>query len=647
MYYSSSLKSIKQIYSYILTLLVFLMSPPIQSAENYDITQFTNLSIDPIHPLFINNLIISGDGNHIAFTSTGNYVNTNEDRNLEIFILDIADKQISQITQTAEEFSFNFFQAIAISNNGSTLAFTSNSDLTGANPQLAQQLFTHNATSGTRQLTQLNPFLGFINELTISGNGEHIAFTTDSNLTGDNPDFSTELFLAGIDGNIIEQITNTLGQDVSSLSISDTGNRISFISNGDLTGNNPDGSNEAFLFDTESGISQITNFSLDFSINGSIVSSTFITADGHQIIFGKQNFLDVTLNFYFFDTRTNQINPIPHAPELRDYFLIQFSNNGTRSVFISDNHPAGDNPDFSSELFVFDFINQTTQITSTLNRSVSYPTINNEGNRIAFVSNADLVGDNPDGSEEIFLAELQPVNNLRNISYNGQIPSAGIKLGFIVEQATTVAVTAESFASDQTAEVLNPILALTTLHGAPITNNDTCNNNALTLEIGRETASANDACIVIRLQPDLYIVEAKDENNKSGNALVSITATLRSPATLRNLSYNGPIPAEGIKLGFITESEGEYIVTAESIAGEQDALPNAQLNLTTLNGTAISDNDDCPEEDSLTHLNRPLANPQDACIVNLLPPGAYISEVGDTRQRSGNALISITKSLSQ
>ena len=493
--------------------------------------------------------------------------------------------------------------------------------------------------------TQLNlspHLIGGFEDLTISGNGHYVAFTASINVTGENPDFSSELFLLTLSDNSIEQITNTLGQHVSHPSIDDTGNRIAFFSQGDLTGENPDGSSEAFLFEDGKGIIQITNYP---SVE-TFVLDTSITSNGNQVIFTVQNFPDFDNSYNIFDTRTQQTNLLPNTPDFNIPSLSIFNDNGNRHAFISNENPFGTNPDSSPELFVFDFINQATQITTTLNRFVSSPTINNNGNRIAFISNGDLTGENPDGSEEIFLAELQPVNNLRNVSYNGQIPPTGVKLGFIVEQATTVAITAESFANNQNTELPNPALALTTLNGAPLAKNNTCDDVLISI-IGRETTSPDDACIVLKLQPDLYVVEAKDMENQSGNALVSITAALQSPATLRNLSYNGPTPEEGIKLGFITESEAEYIVTAESIDGEQIALPNAQLNLSTLNGNLISENDDCPAEDSQTHLNRLLATPQDACVVNLLPAGAYISEVDDTGQHSGNALLSITRSLAQ
>ena len=169
--YTSNLKYIKQIY----VCSALLLSLPAQSAENYVITQLTNSTIDPIHSLLISNLIISGNGDHIAFISSGNHVNENTDRNAELFIFDIPNNQITQITQTPDTVGYGFYTPPAINNNGSILAFASSFNLIGNNTENRLQIFTYNEKLGFRQHTQ-RAHSHFLGQSTANARGEFAMF---------------------------------------------------------------------------------------------------------------------------------------------------------------------------------------------------------------------------------------------------------------------------------------------------------------------------------------------------------------------------------------------------------------------------------------------------------------------------------------
>ena len=76
-------------------------------------------------------------------------------------------------------------------------------------------------------------------------------------------------------------------------------------------------------------------------------------------------------------------------------------------AFSSNRNLTGENADANQELFLFDTTTNTfTQVTTATGSAIfsGSPTINAAGTRIAFLSNADLTGENPDGNREVFLA---------------------------------------------------------------------------------------------------------------------------------------------------------------------------------------------------------------------------------------------------
>jgi uncharacterized repeat protein (TIGR01451 family) len=82
---------------------------------------------------------------------------------------------------------------------------------------------------------------------------------------------------------------------------------------------------------------------------------------------------------------------------------------GTTVAFASDRDiVSGMNSDGNFEIFVLDQVrNQFAQITNTTSGDSSGPALASDTARVAFVSDADLVGNNTDGNSELFLYDLQ------------------------------------------------------------------------------------------------------------------------------------------------------------------------------------------------------------------------------------------------
>jgi Tol biopolymer transport system component len=150
------------------------------------------------------------------------------------------------------------------------------------------------------------------------------------------------------------------------------------------------------------GFTQITN-----TTGNNSVSSTpaFNTAD-NRIVFastadlvgsnsdgGFEIFLwDASMGLTQITNLNSPSNPIPTV-----------NADGSRIAFQSDADPLGTNADKNFEIFLWDASTGLTQITNTSSGSSSTPTITAAGNRIVFQSYSDLAGSNSDGNLEIFL----------------------------------------------------------------------------------------------------------------------------------------------------------------------------------------------------------------------------------------------------
>ena len=180
----------------------------------------------------------------------------------------------------------------------------------------------------------------------------------------------------------IQQITFETAGDSALPSINADGTRIAFNSNANINGGNPEGNDEIYLFDTTTGIiTQIT----DETSGGSALPS--ITTDGTLIAFRS----------------SANIN--------------------------------GGNPEGNLEVYLFDTTTGIiTQITDETAGVSTRPSINADGTRIAFESDANINGGNPEGNREIYLAICFEPQSIPTLSEWGLIAMAGILgiVGFMV-----------------------------------------------------------------------------------------------------------------------------------------------------------------------------------------------------------------------
>jgi len=286
--------------------------------------------------------------------------------------------------------------------SGNLGGFHSSADIDGGNPDGSFEAYIFN--TGTLVITQLtdDPVLdSFIFD--ISGDEALLGLSSQADLTGGNPDGNREIFLFDRDTESFTQITDTSGEDNIVPALNFDGSLIAIDSQADLTGENADANREIFLFD--SGTATFIQLT-DTTAGDSLVPD--ISSDGEIIGFHSSSDLtgdnaDGSLEVFLFDTVSDTFTQITDGAGLNSA-TAALSSDGSIVGLNSDTSPTGENADANREIFLFDRgTSSFTQVTDTTGDGNSGPSISSDGTRLVFTSTADLTGDNVDGNREVFL----------------------------------------------------------------------------------------------------------------------------------------------------------------------------------------------------------------------------------------------------
>ncbi len=185
---------------------------------------------------------------------------------------------IEQITDEMAEVS----GGPSINANGRRIAFHSTANINGGNPEGNFEIYLFNTTTGI--FTQItDETAGDSLTPKINANGTRIAFRSDANINGGNPEGNFEIYLFDTTTGIFTQITDETAGVSGGPSIDAEGTRIAFSSDANITGGNPGGNIEIYLFDTTTGIfTQITDEPAGVS------GPTSINANGMRIDFSSE-----------------------------------------------------------------------------------------------------------------------------------------------------------------------------------------------------------------------------------------------------------------------------------------------------------------------------------------------------------------------
>ena len=186
-------------------------------------------------------------GNLLAFSSTADIIaGGHVDGNSEVFLYDVPTATTTQITNTLGGGSYS----PDLSHDGAWLALQSNRDLVaGGNLDANIEVFLYdNAGATFSQVTNLTGLESYAPSL--NQDGTRLAFASFNDPTGANPDANNELFLFDVLTSEITQITDTTGPSffyMMGVSLSGDGERIAFDSYSNVTGSNGDGNREVYL----------------------------------------------------------------------------------------------------------------------------------------------------------------------------------------------------------------------------------------------------------------------------------------------------------------------------------------------------------------------------------------------------------------
>ena len=196
----------------------------------------------------------------------------------------------------------------------------------------------------------------------------------------------------GKDGAFIFRNSNNIKPTVS-----DDGNILAFVANGDFATGNPFLYEQVFIY---SG----STFSRVSAFTGDEIHSLEISANGDWLVFSARNNPTDNLEIFQYDRLNNSLVQITNSSSC-DNRLPSINNNGGRIAFISDcqgDISIGFNPDASQEVVIW---NNGSFITNDMSGCTNYyPKISlqNTGRYTAFASDCNYVAQNNDNSIEVY-----------------------------------------------------------------------------------------------------------------------------------------------------------------------------------------------------------------------------------------------------
>lgn len=351
---------------------------------------------------------LAGSGARIAFQSNANLATNNTEFYTEIFAIDWAGTGLRQVTNTTallQLFGDPFSQSPSITDDGVTIVFFSNYNNIFTNFDGNFEVFKirYDSVGGFVALTSTP--LGSLGALlpTVSGNGGRVAFYRLAPADAGNPDGSPELFSVAGTGGTVRQLSSTSPLLIGSPDLSPDGSRIVYTYTVDLLG-------DAELWRVQSdGTDRVK---VTATALGS-VSGPVIAADNQTIVYAAGGDplgtnADGTTEIFRINADGSGLAQLT-SDATENASRPALASDGSRVVFDSTSNVTGGNPDASSEIFAVQLDGTgLVQLTASPTPdpenppSSRAPRIDATGTWIAFESNADLDGGNPDGTYEIW-----------------------------------------------------------------------------------------------------------------------------------------------------------------------------------------------------------------------------------------------------
>jgi Tol biopolymer transport system component len=340
------------------------------------------------------------DTSHVVVADTGDPVGTNPDHNSEIFLRDVSTGSVTQLTSTT---SGNSGGSVAISGDGSRVAFLSTTDLTGGNSDHNAEVFVWTG-SAFRQVTATTGS-GSTSRFSMDQTGSRLTFISSHDLLGQNPAHAQAVYWwdAG-GGGTLHQLP--FGDGVHSFaepSMSDAGTRIAYLDDHSL----PTGfAIDLVLHDT--ALPSTTNqTNLTDAQSGNVRGGTGIDQTGHLAAFAAQvdplgTNADLNQELFLIDLDSHAVTQLTTSTGPSNV-PFSLADDGRTVAMTTARDLIGDNPDLDPALFRRHADGSVEQIVAT--PLLGGARISGDGERITFVSGNNLTGQNPGELDAVFLAD--------------------------------------------------------------------------------------------------------------------------------------------------------------------------------------------------------------------------------------------------
>src|SRR5260221_4469868 len=190
----------------------------------------------------------------------------------------------AQIVREVKDFNFDAFSSVAIDRAGTAVYAVSTTNPYGTNPGNRKEIFRWDPASGVG--VQVTTFEEGVEFVSVTDDGQWLAFDSNGDLTGSNHDESAEVFVMHPDGSGLAQITNDVslaGDGARTAVISGSGNRVAFMSDTDPLGTNPGRTPHIFAVDRDgTNLVQLAETQRPYS---SPYPALAISDDGSRIAF--------------------------------------------------------------------------------------------------------------------------------------------------------------------------------------------------------------------------------------------------------------------------------------------------------------------------------------------------------------------------
>jgi Tol biopolymer transport system component len=361
-----------------------------------EITQITDLPTTQSVGVYS----IDGDGRYIAFDSDGNIGGLNPTSSTNVFVYETLTGQFSRITSKSGS-------EPSISADGRWVAFTSSEDYVRLNADGSDEIFKYDRKyHRVYQVTNDRQANGSSSLASISEDGKRLAFQTNSNLRGGNPNNCDVVYVRRGGNYPISRDPNCNGSYTPVISAD--GNFVSFISSSNLTGHNPNNAAVPFIYDMHARANHEIVF--DSEANGQSWAPS-ISADGRYTLFMSSSNINLSNPgnddvMVLFDRRSGKSILNQGANGFFSVDMPTIDGDGEWIAFQSSADLTGGNTDGNVEIFLYNRSRKVfTQLTDSIGCVNSAPKISGDASRIVFLSNCNYTGQNADGSNELFTSE--------------------------------------------------------------------------------------------------------------------------------------------------------------------------------------------------------------------------------------------------